>query len=115
MSDPQENGGDSVAGAFTRDARYIATRITADGRDGFPVEARRYRLVAARACPWHYYEVHRGINPTGVVPAGPDLSGWLTEHAREQLGGRPFGDGSAPGPVPPGERVPPGSNPLVPA
>ncbi|MCW4355139.1 glutathione S-transferase C-terminal domain-containing protein [Hoyosella sp. YIM 151337] len=37
---------------FTRDMRYIATRITRDGRDGYPVAAGRYRLVAARACPW---------------------------------------------------------------
>ncbi|MEU8077881.1 glutathione S-transferase C-terminal domain-containing protein [Catellatospora citrea] len=54
----------------------------------------------------HYYEVHRDINPTGVVPAGPDLSGWLTPHGREELGGRPFGDGTPPGPVPPDEVVP---------
>ncbi len=39
----------------------------------------------------HYYVVHRDINPTGVVPAGPDLSGWLEPHGREELGGRPFG------------------------
>ncbi len=37
---------------FVRDTKYIETRITADGRDGYPVEAGRYRLVAARACPW---------------------------------------------------------------
>nr|WP_212845975.1 glutathione S-transferase C-terminal domain-containing protein [Catellatospora sp. IY07-71] len=55
----------------------------------------------------HYYEVHRDINPTGIVPAGPDPAGWLTPHHREQLGGRPFGDGTPPGPVPPGETVPP--------
>ncbi|MFJ9683119.1 glutathione S-transferase family protein [Streptomyces sp. NPDC101194] len=54
----------------------------------------------------HYYRVHTGINPTGIVPVGPDLSGWLTPHHREELGGRPFGDGTAPGPVPPGEQVP---------
>ena len=54
----------------------------------------------------HYYEVHTDINPTGVVPAGPDLSNWLDPHDREQLGGRPFGEGSPPGPPPPGERVP---------
>ena len=47
----------------------------------------------------HYYEVHRDLNPTGIVPAGPDLSGWLTEHRREQLGGRPFGDGTPPAPA----------------
>ena len=54
----------------------------------------------------HYYEVHRSINPTGIVPVGPDLSGWLDPHDRERLGGRPFGDGSAPAPPPPGETVP---------
>ena len=26
----------------------------------------------------HYYQVHTGINPTGIVPMGPDLTGWLT-------------------------------------
>ncbi|MEA3218098.1 MAG: glutathionyl-hydroquinone reductase [Acidimicrobiia bacterium] len=41
----------------------------------------------------HYYQVHRDINPTGIVPVGPDLSGWLTPHHRAHLGGRPFGDG----------------------
>ncbi len=55
----------------------------------------------------HYYEVHRDINPTGVVPAGPDPRGWLSAHGREELGGTPFGDGTPPGPVPPGEQVPP--------
>ena len=24
----------------------------------------------------HYYVVHDDINPTGIVPAGPDESGW---------------------------------------
>ncbi|GAB3367110.1 glutathione S-transferase family protein [Amycolatopsis echigonensis] len=54
----------------------------------------------------HYYVVHRNVNPTGIVPAGPELSGWLTPHGREELGGRPFGDGTPPGPPPEGERVP---------
>ena len=40
------------AGEFTRDTKYIETRITADGRDGYAVEPGRYRLVVARACPW---------------------------------------------------------------
>ncbi|UXY18060.1 glutathione S-transferase C-terminal domain-containing protein [Streptomyces cynarae] len=54
----------------------------------------------------HYYQVHTGINPTGIVPLGPDLAGWLTPHGREDLGGRPFGDGTPPGPVPAAEHVP---------
>ena len=54
----------------------------------------------------HYYLVHTGINPTGVVPKGPDPSGWLTPHHRAELGGRPFGDGTPPPPPPEDERVP---------
>jgi putative glutathione S-transferase len=33
----------------------------------------------------HYYRVHEDINPTGVVPKGPDASTWLTPHGREAL------------------------------
>ncbi|WP_426511945.1 glutathione S-transferase family protein [Dactylosporangium sp. McL0621] len=44
----------------------------------------------------HYYVVHRDINPSGVVPLGPDLSGWSQPHGREALGGRPFGAGTPP-------------------
>ncbi|SDW54824.1 putative glutathione S-transferase [Amycolatopsis xylanica] len=47
---------------------------------------------------WHYYYVHSAINPTRVVAAGPDPRAWLTPHHRETLGGRPFGDGTPPGP-----------------
>ncbi len=54
----------------------------------------------------HYYVVHEDINPTQIVPKGPDLETWLTPHLREELGGRPFGDGTAPGPPPTDERVP---------
>jgi putative glutathione S-transferase len=61
----------------------------------------------------HYYEVHRDINPTGIVPVGPDLTNWATSHGREQLGGRPFGDGTPPGPPPEDERVPPAHNPAL--
>jgi len=55
----------------------------------------------------HYYRVHTGLNPTQIVPAGPDPSGWLTPHHRDELGGRPFGDGTPPGPPLEAERVPP--------
>jgi putative glutathione S-transferase len=62
----------------------------------------------------HYYEVHRDINPTGIVPAGPDLSWWLAPHGRDALGGRPFGDGTPPGPVAAAESVPASHTPLTP-
>jgi putative glutathione S-transferase len=54
----------------------------------------------------HYYVVHTDLNPTQIVPKGPDLSGWLEPHGREALGGRPFGDGTPPGPPVPDEVVP---------
>ena len=60
----------------------------------------------------HYYIVHSDINPTGIVPSGPDAAGWLTAHGRESLGGRPFGDGTPPGPPLPAERVSDGSSAL---
>ncbi|MGN0064820.1 MAG: glutathione S-transferase family protein [Nocardioides sp.] len=34
----------------------------------------------------HYYVVHADINPTQIVPKGPDLAGWTTPHGREALG-----------------------------
>ncbi|GAA2345601.1 glutathione S-transferase C-terminal domain-containing protein [Saccharopolyspora halophila] len=54
----------------------------------------------------HYYVVHRSINPSGIVPTGPDLSWLLEPHGRDRLGGRPFGEGTPPGPPPESERVP---------
>ena len=59
----------------------------------------------------HYYVVHHDINPTGIIPQGPDLSGWLLPHGREALGGRPFGDGTPPGPPRPEEQVAEGHQP----
>src|SRR5690348_6225138 len=41
-----------TAAAFDRDTDYLSDRITRDGRDGWPVEPGRYRLVVSRACPW---------------------------------------------------------------
>ncbi|NHC21966.1 glutathione S-transferase family protein [Nocardioides sp. IC4_145] len=38
----------------------------------------------------HYYVVHTDINPTGIVPKGPDPDAWLTPHGREALGGEPI-------------------------
>ncbi|WP_269939800.1 glutathione S-transferase family protein [Arthrobacter sp. HY1533] len=44
----------------------------------------------------HYYIVHTDLNPTQIVPLGPDTAGWTTAHGRESLGGSPFGKGTAP-------------------
>lgn len=63
----------------------------------------------------HYYITHEDVNPTRIVPAGPELGNWLDPHGRERLGGDPFGDGTPPGPVREGERIAAGHNPLYPA
>ena len=48
----------------------------------------------------HYYQVHTSINPTQIVPLGPEPSVWLEPHHREELGGTPFGpDGTPPEPL----------------
>ncbi|WP_167739308.1 glutathione S-transferase C-terminal domain-containing protein [Kocuria sp. JC486] len=60
----------------------------------------------------HYYVVHGDINPTRIVPVGPDLQNWLEPHGREALGDAPFGRGTAPGPVRESERVVPDHTPL---
>lgn len=54
----------------------------------------------------HYYVTHGDINPTRVVPKGPDMSNWWTPHHREELGGRPFGEGTPPPPPPVAEQIP---------
>jgi putative glutathione S-transferase len=33
----------------------------------------------------HYYGTHHAINPTGIVPKGPDESGWTAPHGRAAL------------------------------
>ncbi|MDQ4084757.1 MAG: glutathione S-transferase C-terminal domain-containing protein [Actinomycetota bacterium] len=33
----------------------------------------------------HYYRTHDRINPTGIVPKGPDASGWQQPHGRAWL------------------------------
>jgi putative glutathione S-transferase len=60
----------------------------------------------------HYYEVHTDLNPSGIVPGGPDLSGWLEPHGREALGGRPWGDGTPPPAPRTEELVPQDATPL---
>ncbi|MFB9909082.1 glutathione S-transferase family protein [Allokutzneria oryzae] len=44
----------------------------------------------------HYYGTHHQLNPSLIVPQGPDPRGWYEPHGREALGGRPFGSGTPP-------------------
>jgi putative glutathione S-transferase len=34
----------------------------------------------------HYYVVHESVNPTGIIPLGPDPAVWQTPHDRAALG-----------------------------
>ena len=47
----------------------------------------------------HYYYTHEVLNPTRIVPVGPDPRAWYEPHDRQSLGGRPFGDGTPPAPA----------------
>ncbi|WIM68673.1 glutathione S-transferase C-terminal domain-containing protein [Corynebacterium breve] len=54
----------------------------------------------------HYFITHQEINPTAIVPAGPDMSAIMEPHGRDHLPGSPFPEGTVlPGPVPTGEEV----------
>jgi putative glutathione S-transferase len=33
----------------------------------------------------HYYVVHRDVNPTGIVPKGPEVDSWHEPHGREAM------------------------------
>ena len=61
----------------------------------------------------HYYLVHTNLNPSQIVPAGPDLSTWAEPHHREELGGSPFGDATPPPAPPADEQVPAQHNPAL--
>src|SRR5204863_5274814 len=62
----------NTGGDYDRDQRYLATRITVDGSDGYPVEPGRYRLVVSRACPWanRTIIVRRLLGLEEVLPMG---------------------------------------------
>lgn len=61
----------------------------------------------------HYYVVHEDVNPTGIVPKGPQLDGWLTPHGRDHLETNTWGDGGTPPPPPLAAEVPdPAHTPL---
>lgn len=89
MTDAKKQDKDkySTAGAyvhageeFNRDTTYIEDRIVADpesaelseGAQAWPVEAGRYRLVAARACPWanRTLIVRRLLGLEGAISVG---------------------------------------------
>jgi putative glutathione S-transferase len=40
----------------------------------------------------HYHLVHEDLNPSGILPRGPLVDGWLAPHGREVLGGKPVED-----------------------
>ena len=76
VSDPQEHNESGVYSSkgkeFTRDSNYITDRIVAEpSLEGeHHVEAGRYRLVVARACPW----AHRSTIVRELLGLGEAIS-----------------------------------------
>jgi putative glutathione S-transferase len=44
--------------------------------------------VDMRHIKWHYYGSHKTINPSGIVPLGPDVD-YTAAHDRDRFGTRP--------------------------
>ncbi len=70
-----------------------------------PVQDDRSRRSDLDHIERHHRQVHTSIDPTQSVPLGPGLSGLTSPHGRDDLGGRPFGDGTPPGPPPADEVI----------
>jgi glutathionyl-hydroquinone reductase len=70
---------------FDRDMRYIPDRITqvlwAYARDLYQTPGFGENTDLGQI-KQHYYVVHTDINPSGIVPQGPDESVWLEPHGR---------------------------------
>lgn len=61
------------SGSFERDMSYIDDRITNspdDNHQTWPVESGKYRLIAARACPW----AHRSVITRRLLGLEPHIS-----------------------------------------
>ena len=87
-------GGDD--GSFRRQESAFRAWVTADGSSGFPVQAGRYHLYVARACPWaHRTLIGRELmgleNAIGVSFVHPlrDERGWAFagEHYTDPVNG----------------------------
>jgi glutathionyl-hydroquinone reductase len=81
--DREDAASEPENGAFVREDSTFREWVTADGSSGFPVEAGRYHLYVARACPWaHRTLIGRRLmgleDAIGVSYADPirDSRGW---------------------------------------
>lgn len=62
-----------------REPSKFTDRVTADGRDGWPVAADRYRLVINRACPW----AHRAVIVRKLMGLDEAISLAVTDPVQE--------------------------------
>ncbi|MDQ8707266.1 glutathione S-transferase C-terminal domain-containing protein [Streptomyces sp. LHD-70] len=66
-----------------RAPQHFTARVRADGADGWPVQADRYRLVINRACPW----AHRVVLARTLLGLDPAVQLALTDPVRELVAG----------------------------
>jgi putative glutathione S-transferase len=87
----------STGGAFVRAESRFRSAVTADGSSGFPVEAGRYHLYVAEACPWAHrtliMRVLKGLEGAiSVSTVEPDMlnQGWTFGEVPEPLLGASY-------------------------
>ena len=95
---PDEQSDD---GRFLRQGDAFRGWVTADGRSGFPVEAKRYHLYVSWACPWAHRTIivrrlkglERAVGMTAVDPIR-DARGWAfrdgDDYSRDPINGFVF-------------------------
>ncbi len=76
-----ETGG---RGEWKRQPNHFAARVTADGRDGYPVEAGRYHLIVSLACPW----AHRSVIVRRLLGLEDAISLTVVDPIRDERGWR---------------------------
>lgn len=73
---------ESVDGRFVRQDDAFRDWVTADGRSGFPAEAKRYHLYVSLACPW----AHRTIIVRALKGLQDAVGMTVVDPERDELG-----------------------------
>ena len=71
-------------GQWHRQPNHFRSRVTADGSDGYPIQAGRYHLIVSGACPW----AHRAVIARRVLGLEEAISMTVVDPVRDERGWR---------------------------